>query len=243
MAAVDKVSPFCQAAGMHAAVLAVAGPADEPAATVQAVNRRLRDGYRLREFTAPSALAPEQRPQLLATLEHLSAQAFGVDMAPYWQARTGNFFEQVSYLAIMVDPDGRPVGWTCCRSARLRGSKVLYWDATGVLPGHQRHGLIPQVQGRMYRRVFLTKGRAPLWTVYRTRSPVVLRSLRQTLGPDNVYPSLTEPVPGDVRSIAEDVASWLGDMPAVDTSSLVVRGAYDETGPALLSRPGTAQQG
>jgi hypothetical protein len=213
---------------VHLATLeATASAAEGSGGDAGARTVRLRDGYMLRELRRPGELAASQRRQLLCGLEQLSEQAFGVDMAPYWHARASAFFEQVSYLAIMHAPDGDPVGWTSCRAAALGPGRFLYWDATGVVPQHQRHGLIPQVQGRMYRRAMLTKGRAPLWVVYRTRSPVVLRGLRNALGPTNVHPPLDAPVPQSVQAIAAEVAGWLGDMPAVDIATLVVRGAYD----------------
>ncbi len=212
---------------MHIATLAATASVEGPDGDASARTVRLRDGYLLRELRRPGELAASERRELLSELGQLSAQAFGVDMQPYWHARASAFFEQISYLAIMHAPDGDAVGWTSCRAAELGPGRLLYWDATGVVPQHQRHGLIPQVQGRMYRRAMLTKGWAPLWVVYRTRSPVVLRGLRNALGPKNVHPSLDAPVPRSVQAIAAEVAGWLGDMPVVDIPNLVVRGAYD----------------
>ncbi len=223
----DTGRVLSQCAAVHAATLELPGSvADEPGGDAGARTVRLRHGYLLHELRRPGALSASHRQEVLSGLEQLSAQAFGVDMRTYWEARAPAFFEQISYLAIMHAPDGEPVGWTSCRAAKLASGCFLYWDATGIIPQHQRHGLIPQVQGRVYRRAVLTKGRAPLWVVYRTRSPVVLRSLRNALGPSNVHPSLDAPVPQLVRAVAAEVAGWLGDMPAVDISTLVVRGAY-----------------
>ena len=213
---------------MHTAPVQLPGRGPQaPGAEARILHRGLKAGYRLREVHHPPSLSPLQRADFLTQLKQLSARSFGVDMEPYWDARRAVLFDQLSYLGVITDPDGAPVGWTSYRSTRLSGRRFLYWDATGVVPEHQRHGLMPRVQGRIYRRAYLAALPAGLWVVYRTRSPVVLLNLRRALGRGNVYPQPNDPVPEDVQRLADEVSAWLGDMPAVDTERLIVPGAYD----------------
>lgn len=189
--------------------------------------RALSPGYRLARWDSPSALAPPCRERLHHTLCELAERTFSADHSSYWRARVeAGFFDQISSLALILGPDGSPVGWGGHHRRRFAGRRALYLDATGVLPSHRRFGLSAALMTHfLAREVFLH----PLFHTYvvmRTRHPAVYSGWREGLGPGRVFPNEFRPVPAPVRRIAGEVAEWLGDGPGLDPESLLVSDAY-----------------
>jgi hypothetical protein len=195
--------------------------------------RRLRGGHRL-VSVCPRAVPVEERAQLLTPLITASTAAFGTDTAEVWRERIGDsWFDRVDRLLLVLDRDGEVVGWTSYRRLRLAGTRALYMDTTGIVPEHQRHGLIPTIQSRVVLRTLLARPLRPLYVVYRTRNPVVWRGLRGHLGDESVAPPFSGEVQGWASNLAIALQGYLAEPGDLDPQTLVVRGAYAGRGGAL----------
>ncbi|MFE9243816.1 GNAT family N-acetyltransferase [Nocardiopsis sp. NPDC006938] len=189
--------------------------------------RPLRPGYRVARWDDPTSLAPACRARLHHTLRDLAARAFGADHSGYWHARMASgFFDQISSLALILGPDGVPVGWGGYHRRRFAARHALYLDAAGVVPAHRRSGLSAALMTHFLNREVLAHPLSSTYVVLRTRHPAVYAGWRKGLGPARVFPRQDRPVPGLVQRIAADAAEWLGDGPGLDPESLLVRDAY-----------------
>jgi hypothetical protein len=205
--------------------------------------RRLRHGYRV-VAVRPRAIPPAERRKFLPPLIVASTAAFGADTADVWRQRLEqSWFERVDRLFLILEPGGKVVGWTSYRAASLLGLRVLYMDTTGVVPAHQRHGLIPAVQSRIV--LWLLAGRPwrPLYLVYRTRNPVVWRGLRRRLGAQHVAPPLHAEAPAPIQTLAVAVHEHLSEPGRLDARTLVVHDAYAERGGAVYGELETPRSG
>ncbi len=205
--------------------------------------RRLRGGYRL-VSVRPPAVPVERREGLLPPLIRASTAAFGANTAAVWHERLADsWFDRVDRLLLVLDRDEEVVGWTSYRKLRLAGARALYMDTTGIVPEHQRHGLIPAIQSRVVLRALLARPLRPLHVVYRTRNPVVWRGLRRRLGEENVAP----PLRGEVQSWAPGLAAALRGLLAepgeLELETLVVRGAYADRGGAVYGEAEAPRSG
>ncbi|GHC80764.1 hypothetical protein GCM10007079_19950 [Nocardiopsis terrae] len=189
--------------------------------------RPLRPGYRIARWDTPADLAPECRELLHTTLRDLAARAFGADHSGYWRARmSAGFFDQVSSLALVLGPDGVPVGWGGYHRRRFASRRALYLDAAGVVPAHRRSGLSAALMTHFLGREVMAHPLSNTYVVLRTRHPAVYAGWRKGVGRARVFPRQGRPVPSLVRRIAADAADWLGDGPRLDPDSLLVRDAY-----------------
>lgn len=205
--------------------------------------RRLYGGYRVL-VTRPGAIPVEKRRQLLPSLVAVSTAAFGVDTAGVWQERLeGGWFDRVDRLLLILDAGGEMVGWTSYRTARIAGARAVYMDSTGLVPRHQRHGLVPTTQSRVVRRLLARRPWRPLYVVYRTRSPVTLRGLLRTFGTRNVAPRPGGEAPTWARNLAIAMHRNLAEPGELDAHTLTVRRAYAERGVAIYGDAQTPQSG
>jgi hypothetical protein len=173
-----------------------------------------------------------------------SSAAFGTDTTEVWRERlAGSWFDRVERLLLVLDRGGALIGWTSYRRLELVGARTLYMDTTGVVPAHQRHGLIPVIQSRVVLRTLLTRPLSPLHVVYRTRNPVVWRGLRRRLGEDRVAPLLRGDLQVWAPRLAVALQAELGEAGEVDPRALVVRGAYAGRGGAVYGEAETPRSG
>ncbi|WP_017580250.1 GNAT family N-acetyltransferase [Nocardiopsis valliformis] len=195
--------------------------------SVPPVIRPLRPGYRVARWDSPTALAPECRERLHLALRDLAARAFGADHSGYWRTRMASgFFDQISSLALILGPDGVPVGWGGYHRRSFASRRALYLDAAGVVPAHRRSGLSAALMTHFLNREVLAHPLTNTYVVLRTRHPAVYAGWRKGLGQARVFPRQDRPVPNLVRRIATDAADWLGDGPRLDPDTLTVRDAY-----------------
>ncbi|WP_159944449.1 MULTISPECIES: GNAT family N-acetyltransferase [unclassified Nocardiopsis] len=189
--------------------------------------RDLCTGYRVARWDCPGALSPSCRERLHRTLRELAARAFGADHSDYWRTRVDTgFFDQITTLALILGPDGAPVGWGGYHRRRFAARRALYLDAAGVVPAHRRFGLSAALTTHfLAREVFLHPLRRT-YVVMRTRHPAVYAAWRKGLGHGHVFPNERRPLPARVRRIAQEAAAWLGDGPGLDPDTLLVRDAY-----------------
>jgi hypothetical protein len=205
--------------------------------------RPLRGGYRL-VSVRPHAVPVDRRDELVPALISASTAAFGVDTAAVWRERIrGSWFDRVDRLLLILDRGGEVVGWTSYRYLRLTAMRVLYMDTTGVVPEHQRHGLIPAIQSRVVLRALLVRPLRPLHVVYRTRNALVWRGLRRRLGDANVAPPLRGEPQGWAPRVAAALHDRLAEPGELDLDTLVVRGAYAERGGAVYGEAATPRSG
>jgi hypothetical protein len=205
--------------------------------------RRLRGGHRLVSIR-PRAVPMEGREGLLPPLITASTAAFGTDTADVWRERPAvSWFDRVDRLLLVLDRDGQVVGWTSYRRLHVTDARGLYMDTTGMVPEHQRHGLVPTIQSRVVLRTLLAQPLRPLHVVYRTRNPVVWRGLRRRLGKENVAP----PLRGEIQDWAPELAAalhgYLAEPGDLDPQTLVLRGAYAERGGAVYGEAETPSSG
>ncbi|MCK9868903.1 GNAT family N-acetyltransferase [Nocardiopsis dassonvillei] len=189
--------------------------------------RDLCPGYRLARWDAPATLSPPCRERLHRVLRDLAARAFGADHSSYWRARIdAGFFDQVSSLALILGPDGSPVGWGGYHRRRFASRRAVYLDAAGVVPAHRRSGLSAALMIRFMAREVLAHPFRSTYVVLRTRHPAVYAAWRQSLGDARVFPNELRPLPARVRRVAGEAAEWLGDGPNLDPDTLLIRDAY-----------------
>ncbi|QRN79760.1 MAG: GNAT family N-acetyltransferase, partial [Nocardiopsis sp. BM-2018] len=134
--------------------------------------------------------------------------------------------DQISSLALILGPDGVPVGWGGYHRRSFASRRALYLDAAGVVPAHRRSGLSAALMTHFLNREVLAHPLTNTYVVLRTRHPAVYAGWRKGLGQARVFPRQDRPVPGLVRRIATDAADWLGDGPRLDPDTLTVRDAY-----------------
>nr|WP_239646969.1 GNAT family N-acetyltransferase [Nocardiopsis salina] len=195
--------------------------------SVQPTVSELIDGYRVARWDAPWALEPECRERLHALLRVLAARAFVADHSDYWDARVaGGFFDRISTLALILGPDGSPVGWGGYHRHRFAGRRALYLDAAGVDPDHRRFGLSAALTLHFMVREILSRPWAATYVLLRTRHPAVYAGWRKGLGAGRVHPNEHRAVPAQVRHVAKEAARWLGDGPGLEPGELLVRDAY-----------------
>nr|WP_040684264.1 GNAT family N-acetyltransferase [Nocardiopsis halotolerans] len=188
--------------------------------SAQPTVRDLCPGYRVARWDCPASLAPPCRERLHRTLRALAARAFGADHSAYWRSRVeAGFFDQIATLALILGPDGSPVGWGGYHPA-------LYLDAAGVDPDHRRSGLSAALMTHFLAREVLAHPLRRTYVVLRTRHPAVYAAWRQDLGDSRVFPNELRPLPARVRRVAGEAAEWLGDGPHLDPDTLLVRDAY-----------------
>ncbi|OKI23023.1 hypothetical protein A6A08_18495 [Nocardiopsis sp. TSRI0078] len=189
--------------------------------------RDLCPGYRVARWDSPAALAPPCRERLHHTLRELAARAFGADHSGYWRTRVeAGFFDQIATLALILGPDGSPVGWGGYHRRRFASRRALYLDAAGVVPAHRRFGLSAALMTHFLAREVLLHPLRRTYVVLRTRHPAVYAGWRKGLGAARVFPNELRPLPALVRRIAGEAAEWLGDGPRLETDTLLVRDAY-----------------
>jgi len=173
-----------------------------------------------------------------------STAAFGTDTTEVWRERLeGSWFDRVDRLLLVLDRGSEIIGWTSYRRLELVGARILYMDTTGVVPGHQRHGLIPVIQSRAVLRTLLAGPLSPLHVVYRTRNPVVWRGLRRRLGEDRVAPRLRGDLQVWATQLSVALQGELAEAGEVDPRTLVVRGAYAARGGAVYGEAETPRSG
>jgi len=189
--------------------------------------RPLGTDYRVARWDSPASLSPDCRERLHLTLRGLAARAFGADHSGYWRARVdAGFFDQISTLALILGPDGVPVGWGGYHRRRFASRRALYLDAAGVVPAHRRFGLSTTLMTHFLAREVLSHPLRRTYVVLRTRHPAVYAGWRKCLGATRVHPHEHRPLPALVRRIAGEAAEWLGDGPRFDPDTLLVRDAY-----------------
>ncbi|WP_150239949.1 GNAT family N-acetyltransferase [Nocardiopsis quinghaiensis] len=189
--------------------------------------RDLCPGYRVARWDSPAALSPPCRERLHHTLRDLAARAFGADHSGYWRTRVeAGFFDQIATLALILGPDGSPVGWGGYHRRRFASRRALYLDAAGVVPAHRRFGLSAALMTHFLAREILLHPLRRTYVVLRTRHPAVYAGWRKGLGAARVFPNEFRPLPARVRRIAGEAAEWLGDGPRLETDTLLVRDAY-----------------
>lgn len=189
--------------------------------------RALCADYRVARWDSPGSLSTECRRRLHRTLRDLAARAFGADHSGYWSARVeAGFFDQISTLALILGPDGAPVGWGGYHRRVFASRRAVYLDAAGVVPAHRRFGLSSALMTHFLAREVLAHPLRRTYVVLRTRHPAVYSGLRKSLGAGRVFPHEFRPLPALVRRIAADAAEWLGDGPRLDPETLRVRDAY-----------------
>ncbi len=189
--------------------------------------RDLCPGYRLARWDSPAALSPPCRERLHRVLRDLAARAFGADHSSYWRARIdAGFFDQVSSLALILGPDGSPVGWGGYHRRRFASRHAVYLDAAGVVPAHRRSGLSTALMTHFLTREVLAHPFRTTYVVLRTRHPAVYAAWRQSLGDARVFPNELRPLPVRVRRVAGEAAEWLGDGPNLDPETLLIHDAY-----------------
>ncbi len=189
--------------------------------------RDLCPGYRLARWDSPAALSPPCRERLHRVLRDLAARAFGADHSSYWRARIdAGFFDQVSSLALILGPDGSPVGWGGYHRRRFASRRAVYLDAAGVVPAHRRSGLSAALMIHFLTREVLAHPLRTTYVVLRTRHPAVYAAWRQSLGDARVFPNELRPLPARVRRVAGEAAEWLGDGPNLDPDTLLIHDAY-----------------
>src|SRR5437763_857690 len=75
--------------------------------------RRMGSTFRYALWRRPAQLDDASRDWIYRTLVTVSTRAFGADMTPYWRdRRAGGYLDNISRFALLVDRDGRMVGWT-----------------------------------------------------------------------------------------------------------------------------------
>lgn len=189
--------------------------------------RELIPGYRLARWDTPSALEPSCRDRLHRVLCGLAERSFNADHSSYWQARVeAGFFDRITTLALILGPDGSPVGWGGHHRRRFAGRRVLYLDSTGVLPAHRRFGLSTALMMHFLSREVFPRPLLPTYLLMCTRHPGVYNGWRQGFGPGRVFPHPSRPTPASIRRIAGEAAEWLGEGPGLDPGTLVVSDAY-----------------
>ncbi|MET9711142.1 GNAT family N-acetyltransferase [Nocardiopsis alba] len=195
--------------------------------SVPPIMRPIRDGYRIARWNSPAALEPSCRDRLQATLLGLAARAFGADHSDYWRARVASgFFDQISCLALILDPQGVPVGWGGYHRRRFASRRALYLDAAGVVPAHRRFGLSSALTTHFLTREILTHPWSGTYVVLRTRNPAVYSGWRKGVGAAHVFPRRDQHVPPDIARVSWDAAKWLGDGPGLDPDTLLIHNAY-----------------
>ncbi|MBR8744852.1 GNAT family N-acetyltransferase [Nocardiopsis sp. MG754419] len=189
--------------------------------------RPLAHGYRVARWDSPASLTEPCRTRMLTILRDLAARSFGADHSDYWHNRDeAGFFDRISCLALILDPDGIPVGWGGYHRRRFASRRALYLDAAGVVPAHRRFGLSSALMIHFLAREILTRPWSNTYVVLRTRHPAVYSGWHKGLGPARVHPRQDRPVPATIARIAADAAEWLGDGPRLDPRTLLVRDAY-----------------
>lgn len=195
--------------------------------SVEPTVRELSPGYRLARWEQPWALGPQCRERLQTLLRSLAARAFEADHSDYWDGRVeGGFFDRISTLALILGPDGAPVGWGGYHRHRFAGRRALYLDAAGVVPEHRRFGLSAALTLHFLVREVWRHPWAGTYVLLRTRHPAVYAGWRKGLGAGRVFPNEFRPVPAQVRRVAKEAAHWLGDGPNLEPDDLLVRDAY-----------------
>lgn len=187
----------------------------------------LSPGYRLARWHTPSALAPPCRDRLRRLLCELAERTFHADHSSYWRGRVeAGFFDRITDLALILGPEGAPVGWGGHHRRRFAGRRVLHLDTLGVLPAHRRFGLSSALVSHFLTREVFTHPLFPTYVVMCTRNPAVHNGWWEGFGPGRVFPDRDRTTPASVRRVAGQVAQWLGDGPGMDPHTLVVRDAY-----------------
>lgn len=172
---------------------------------------RLSSGFRYAEWLDPSRLGEAARDQVQDRLVDVSTRVFGVDMAPYWEGRRAlGYFDDASWIALILDPDDRIIGWAGYRLCRLAGAPCVYLDSSGILREHQRRRLVPDLQVRALIRAAAARPLDSLYLVMRTANPVVYRALVAGMGGRHVHPAPGRAVPRTVSEIAAAAVSQLG---------------------------------
>lgn len=195
--------------------------------SVEPTVRELSPGYRLARWEQPGRLGPQCRERLQVLLRSLAGRAFEADHSDYWDARVeGGFFDRISTLALILGPDGMPVGWGGYHRQRFAGRRALYLDAAGVVPEHRRFGLSAALTLHFMAREIWRHPLAATYVVLRTRHPAVYAGWRKGLGAARVFPNEYRTVPAQVRRVAQEAACWLGDGPRLAPDELLVRDAY-----------------
>src|SRR5699024_6416063 len=130
-------------------------------------------------------------------------RSFNADHSSYWQARVeAGFFDRITTLALILGPDGSPVGWGGHHRRRFAGRRVLYLDSTGVLPAHRRFGLSTALMMHFLSREVFPRPLLPTHLLMCTRHPGVYNGWRQGFGPGRVFPHPSRPTPASIRRIA-----------------------------------------
>ncbi|WP_232293549.1 GNAT family N-acetyltransferase [Stigmatella aurantiaca] len=189
---------------------------------------RLKRGYHSACWSPPAKLAPAHKQAIYDELREVSSHAFGADMTLYWRDRSsGGYLDKITRFYFIHSEDDRVVGWTGYHRLKLAGRTCLYLDSTGVLPELQNTGIMTKLFGQFLLGELLRSGPYGLYISMRTENPVVYQSFYKVAGEQNIFPSLSAPVPDKVQEMGRQLAAWLHQSDKFDAPSLRVTGAYD----------------
>ena len=168
--------------------------------------------------------------RIYQALVPVTSRSFGADMTPYWMQREREgYMERLAEFVLVADDNGTMVGWTGYHRLAFDDFTLIYLDSTGMIPDWQSRGCMRKL---MHRRVTgcAIPGcveEVPVYLTARTESPIFYRLMRSLLDASNLFPQPAVAPSIDIVRSAVALAKWLGQEPLLDTSTLILRNAYD----------------
>jgi hypothetical protein len=174
-------------------------------------------------------------PSLRATLRVVDWAASGWDAPAYWSQRD-DFLNEVHALLI-ARVDGDIVGFSALQWLRKGRHRIVYVDATSVVPEHQNGGTATLLILETTLAAIIAHAGLPFMFSLRTENPVVYSAFYGVFG-STMYPQLdgTPPTPRVVAA-AEAVAGYLDQADGLDRDALVIRGAHGAREEIGVERP------
>lgn len=173
-------------------------------------------------------LASDEQDEIYGALVTVTTSSFGADMTEYWRGRREDgYFDLLREFTVVVNADGRIVGWTGFHRHDREAYTNLYVDSTGLVPDLQSIGLMKKLmRTRIIDRLDKLRGDERTYLSARSENPVFYRLMEGMVGAGNLFPHPNVDTPPDIRACARDLAATLGQLEQFDIESFIIRDAY-----------------